>query len=192
MDRREALKATSLFLGYTLTAGSAAALIGGCKAETSTDWTPKTLSVEQSDLLAEICETIFPKTDTPGAKDALCHRYIDELVTNFYDADKQKYFLDALSVFDEKSKAKYSKAFVALNTNEREEILGMLAKEAKEYKDETGDKPHIFNAIREATVSGYFTSEVGANGGLCAFVPIPGPYKGCIDYSTVGKAYVLY
>lgn len=191
MDRREALKATSLFLGYTLTAGTAAALIGGCKAETNSDWMPKTLSTEQLDLFAEICETILPKTDTPGAKDALCHRYIDELLTNFYDAEKQKYFLDALGVFDEKSKAKYSKAFVALNINEKEEILGILAKESKEYKDDTGEKPHIFKAIKEATVSGYFSSEVGATGGLCAFVSIPGPYKGCIDYSTVGKAYVL-
>ncbi len=191
MDRREALKATSLFLGYALTASSAAALMGGCKAETTRDWTPKTLSTSQSDLLAEICETILPKTDTPGAKDALCHRYIDELITNFYDANKQKYFLDSLAIFDEKSKAKYSKAFVALNTNEQEGILGILSKEAKEYKDDTGKKPHIFKIIREATVSGYFSSEVGANGGLCAFVPIPGPYQGCIDYATVGKAYVL-
>ncbi|MBC7886026.1 MAG: gluconate 2-dehydrogenase subunit 3 family protein [Saprospiraceae bacterium] len=191
MDRREALKATSLFLGYTLTAGSAAALLGGCKAETSTGWQPKTLSSQQSELLAEICESILPKTDTPGAKDALCHRYIDELLTNFYEGEKQKYFLESLDVFDDKSKSKYSKAFVALNSNEREEILGMLAKEAKDYKDDTGKKPHIFKAIREATVAGYFSSEVGANGGLCSFLPIPGPYQGCIDYTTVGKAYVL-
>ena len=83
MDRREALKASSLILGYTLTAGTAAALLQGCKAETKSDWTPKTLSQEQADLLAEICEAILPKTDTPGAKDALCHRYIDEMLTNF-------------------------------------------------------------------------------------------------------------
>ena len=191
MDRREALKATSLFLGYTLTAGSAVALLGGCKAETSGDWQAKTLSEEESNLLAEICETILPKTDTPGAKDALCHRYIDEMITSFYSEDKRTYFKESLAIFDDKSKAKYSKAFVALNINEREEILGLLAKESKEYKDESGKKPHIFKAIKEATISGYFTSEVGATGGLCMFDPLPGPYKGCIDFATVGKNYVI-
>ena len=191
MDRREALKATTLFLGYSLTAGAASALIGGCKAETSSDWQPKTLNNQQAELLAEICETILPKTDTPGAKDALCHRYIDEMLTSFYTKDKQNYFTESLQIFDDKSKSKYSKAFVALNTNEKEEILSILANEAKEYKDESGEKPHIFRAIKGATISGYFTSEVGAKGGLCEFLPVPGPYQGCIDYATVGKGYVI-
>jgi len=191
MDRREALKATTLFLGYSLTAGAASALLGGCKAETSSDWQPKTLGNQEADLLAEICETILPKTDTPGAKDALCHRYIDEMLTNFYSKDKQSYFIESLQVFDDKSKSKYSKAFVALNTSEREEILSILAKEANEYKDETGEKPHIFRAVKGSTISGYFTSEVGAKGGLCEFLAVPGPYQGCIDYATIGKGYVL-
>jgi Gluconate 2-dehydrogenase subunit 3 len=191
MDRREALKATTLFLGYSLTAGAASALLGGCKAETSSDWQPKTLDNQEAELLAEICETILPKTDTPGAKDALCHRYIDEMLTNFYAKDKQDYFKESLKLFDDRSKSKYSKAFIALNTSEREEVLSMLAKEAKEYKDETGDRPHIFRAIKEATISGYFSSEVGAKGGLCEFLPVPGPYQGCIDYAIVGKSYVL-
>jgi len=191
MDRREALKATTLFLGYSLTAGAATALLGGCKAETSSDWQPKTLDNQEVELLAEICETILPKTDTPGAKDALCHRYIDEMLTNFYTKDKQDYFKDALRLFDDTSKSKYSKAFIALNSSEREEVLSILAKEAKEYKDETGEKPHIFRAIKGATISGYFSSEVGAKGGLCEFLPVPGPYQGCIDYATVGKSYVL-
>ncbi|MFZ1750137.1 MAG: gluconate 2-dehydrogenase subunit 3 family protein [Saprospiraceae bacterium] len=191
MDRREILKVTSLFLGYTLTIGTTSAILGGCKAETSSDWIPKTLSSDEANLLAEICETILPKTDTPGAKDALCHRYIDSLLTNFYPPEKQKYFIQSLKVFDEKSKIKYNKAFVALTPSEKEEILGILVAESKEYTDETGEKPHIFKAIKDATVSGYFSSEVGAKGGLCSFLPVPGPYEGCIDYSTVGKAYVL-
>lgn len=191
MDRREVLKVSSLLLGYTLTGSVAAALLGGCKAETATDWQPKTLSNDDVNMLAEVCESILPKTDTPGAKDALCHRYIDELVTNFYSADKQNYFKDALKAFNDKSKNKYSKAFVALSPTEKEEILSVLAKEAKEYKDESGVKPHIFSAVKQATISGYFTSEVGAKGGLCAFLAVPGPYQGCIDYATIGKGYVL-
>lgn len=191
MDRREVLKATSLLLGYSLTAGTASALLGGCKASTSGDWQPSTLSQDELDLLAEVCETILPKTDTPGAKDALCHRYIDEMLSTFYTKEEKEYYLSSLQAFNQKSKDKFSKAFIALNANEREEIMGLLAKEAGEYKDETGKKPHIFKAVQSATVSGYFTSEVGAKGGLCQFLPVPGPYQGCIDVATAGKAYVL-
>jgi hypothetical protein len=191
MDRREALKATSLILGYSLTAGTAAALLGGCKADTSDGWKPLTLTEDQASMLAEVCETILPKTDTPGAKDALCHRYLDEMLTHFYKPEKQAYIKEALGKFDEVAKGKYSKAFVALNTGEREEVLSVLFAESKEYKDETGEKPHIFKVVREGTISGYFSSEVGAKGGLCEFLPVPGPYQGCIDYATVGKGYVL-
>lgn len=191
MDRREALKVTSLILGYSMTAGTAAALLGGCKAEKSSDWQPVTLSIDETDLLSEICEAILPKTDTPGAKDALCHRYIDEMLTNFYSPAKQKHFKEALKDFNQKSKDKYSKAFLALSPSEKEEILSILAKESKTYKDESGDKPHIFKTIKSATISGYFTSEVGAKSGLCEFLPVPGPYLGCIDYASIGKGYVL-
>lgn len=191
MDRREVLKISSMLLGYSLTAGAATALLSGCKAETSTDWQPTTLSGDESNLLAEICETILPKTETPGAKDALCHRYIDEMITNFYDSDQQKEFKVGLSIFNDKTKSRYSKAFVALSPNEREEILSEIISDAKKHNDENGKKPHIFKIIKEATISGYFTSEVGATGGLCAFLPVPGPFQGCIDYASVGKGYVL-
>ena len=190
MDRREALKASSLLLGYTLTGGAAAALMGGCKAETSTDWKPSTFSKDEAELMAELCETILPKTNTPGAKDALCHRYIDEMLTHFYDSKKQGEYREALKIFNDKAKSKYSRAFVALNPNEREEILSIVAKEEKDRKDGEGGIK-IFKEIKGATISGYFSSEAGAKGGLCEFLPVPGPYQGCIDYSTVGKGYVI-
>jgi hypothetical protein len=190
MDRREILKISSVVLGYTLVGGSAMALLNGCKADKSPDWVPKTLNDDQVNLLAELCETILPKTDTPGAKDALCHRYIDELLTNFYLKEEQMKLMEELNIFDDKSKLKYSKAFVALTPGERESILETIVSEINNKK-ETDGKKHIFTAIKEATISGYFTSEIGAKGGLGTFIPVPGPYKGCIDYSTVGKVYVL-
>ncbi|HRO09620.1 MAG TPA: gluconate 2-dehydrogenase subunit 3 family protein [Saprospiraceae bacterium] len=191
MDRREVLKTSTLLLGYALTSGTTAALLGGCKASTAPDWKPSTLNDSEMSVLAEICETILPKTDTPGAKDALCHRYIDEMITNFYDKEAQDHFRTTLKAFDKESTLKFSKAFVALTPGEKEVILDHLSKQALEYKDETGKKPHIFNTIKQATISGYFTSEVGAKGGLCEFIPIPGPYQGCMDYSKIGKGYVL-
>lgn len=188
MDRREALKATTLFLGYTLTASTAAALIGGCKADPSPAWLGSSLNTQEIDLLAEVCETILPKTDTPGAKDALCHRYIDDMLTHFYTEEERNSFKERLTQFDEFAKSKYTKAFVALTPTEKEEVVGLLATQAKTIKED--QKAHIFKEIKDATVSGYFSSEVGAKGGLCAYLPLPGPYQGCIEYASVGKTYV--
>jgi hypothetical protein len=187
MDRREALK----FVGYTLTIGTTAAILDGCKADKSTGWVPKTFSTEEGDLMAEICESIFPKTDTPGAKDALCHRWIDEYVTIFRSDEEKKHLKEGLKSFDTHAKAKFSKAFVSLNPTEKEEVLAILFKECQDYKDDTGKKPHIFKFMRENTISGYFTSEVGAKGGLLDYKPVPGPYQGCIPYTATSKAYVL-
>jgi len=113
------------------------------------------------------------------------------MVTNFYSDDEKNNFKSDLKLFDDKSKEKHSKIFIALNSNERESILGILSDEAKNSQRSDKNKSHIFSTIKQATISGYFTSEVGAKGGLCEFLPVPGPFKGCIDYSTVGKAYVL-
>ncbi|MCO6462676.1 MAG: gluconate 2-dehydrogenase subunit 3 family protein [Saprospiraceae bacterium] len=190
MDRRETLKTISLLLGYSLTAGTATAFLNGCKASTSDDWKPTTLTEEEVNTLAEICEAILPKTDTPGAKDALCHRYIDEMITHFYTEDKRTYFKKELKKFDQKSKGKYARPFSALNPSEKEAILGILSKEPKQEDNNPENYDPIFKIIKDATVSGYFSSEVGAKGGLCIYDPIPGPYLGCIDYSTVGKTYV--
>ena len=187
IDRREILKMSSMIIGYSLVGGVASAVLQGCKADKSPDWLPKTLSQDEAAMMAEICEMILPATDTPGAKDALCHRYIDDLLTNFYNKDEQKAMLKQLRIFNEKSKQKYSKAFIALTPEERTSVFDLIIKEIPA----SSEKTHIFNQIKTATISGYFTSEVGAKGGLGAFIAVPGPYQGCIDYSTVGKVYVL-
>lgn len=192
MDRREALKATSLILGYTLTAGTTAAILHGCKADTSLDWTPQAMSSDDAKLLAEICEVILPATDTPGAKDALCDRYIDNVLTVLRPEEDRMNFKDNLKIFNDRSKTKYSRSFLALNSNEKEEVIKIIADEASRYdKKANGDKPHILNAIKELTIAGYCTSEVGAKQ-LLKYDPVPGPYKGCIDFSEVGGTWALY
>ena len=44
--------------------------------------------------------------------------------------------------------------------------------------------------LKNLVVTGYFTSEVGAKQALI-FDPVPGPYKGCIDFSEVKGVYAL-
>jgi hypothetical protein len=191
MDRREALKTASLILGYSLTGSSAFVLLEGCKADTKNDWEPRFFSDSEIKLIADIAEIILPKTDTPGAKDAFCERYIDDAVFLFYKKEDQQKFKKDLSVFDEFSKNKFSKAFLALNQNEKEKIMDIVVKSMLKNEKDKNNKSNIFKKIKELTITGYCTSEIGTKGGLLDYRPVPGPYQGCIEYSTIGKTWAL-
>ncbi|MBK8698080.1 MAG: gluconate 2-dehydrogenase subunit 3 family protein [Saprospiraceae bacterium] len=136
--------------------------------------------------IADIAERIIPKTDTPGAKDALVHEYISLAVNKFFKADDQKRFLDKFASFDKIAAHKYKKNFSALSDTNKDDVLKIMAEEWKKNEQEY----HIFKEFRDLTVTGYCTSEPGATQ-LLKYDPIPGPFKGCIDRSTVGGVYAL-
>lgn len=166
-------------------------LLNGCKADPKTDWSPSFLSEDELQLVSEIAEMILPKTETPGAKDAQCERYIDAALHVFAKPEEQKDFKTNLHIFDEKAKEKFTKAFLALNQNEKEKIMDLVVKDMKEFEAAKKEGKHIFRRLKELTISGYCTSEVGVKGGLLEFRPVPGPYQGCIDYANIGKTWAL-
>ena len=53
----------------------------------------------------------------------------------------------------------------------------------------TGGK-RFFEMIRELTITGYFTSEIGAKQAL-KFDEIPGSWDGCIPYDQVGGSWAM-
>jgi len=195
MQRRDILKSSALMLGYAVTGGTALAVLNGCKADTSDGWQPITLTAEQVQMLAEVAESIIPTTDTPGAKTAMVHRYIDEAISNnFTDGERERFFADLPQV-DSQSQAIGKANFVDLSQKQKDAVLTVLASEAKEVHkaNEANDteEPHIFTTLRELTATGYFTSELVATEVL-VYDPVPGPYKGCIPVSDVGGTYALW
>ena len=46
------------------------------------DWTPRTLTAPQNDLVVALTELIIPETDTPGAKAARVNRFVDQVLTD--------------------------------------------------------------------------------------------------------------
>ena len=73
---------------------------------------------------------------------------------------------------------------------QRHDLLVDLDKEMKDYqksKKET-DPTHYFKMVKELTLLGFFTSEVGATKAL-RYVAVPGKYEGCIPYKKGDKAW---
>ena len=178
MNRRDALKRTALMMGYAVSASTIAAVMQGCETSGDPDWMPTYLNNDQSNLVAEIAEIILPKSDTPGAKDALVHRFIDSLFGGFMDDKKQALITEGLVAVDASSQSANNKKFVDATPEQQTAIIQKLANEAT--------KDSFFAKIKELTLTGYFTSEVvGKN--VLNYLPIPGEYKACIDIEEVGN-----
>lgn len=190
MKRRELLKSGIYITGYTFLVGSTITSITSCKKDVSdsSGWVPGFLSREEAVLVADVAEAIIPKTDTPGARDALVHQFIDENVKLNFTSTQQSQFKAGLRLFNEVADEKYGKDFCALNEDEKHEVLLVLDEQASANSDSR--EPHIFSVMKDMTKFGYFTSEVGSKEFLI-FDQIPGDYLGCIDYSEVGGTWAM-
>ena len=187
MHRRQALQNVALLLGGSLVGGNIF-LAGGCKPATPT--VEGLFTAEMQTLLGEIAETILPATATPGAKEAGVGEFIPVMVRDCYDAVHQKVFVDGIASIEKLSKEKYGSGFLKITAEQRTALLTQLDKEQKEYQNtkEKGGPPHYFRLVKELTLLGFFSSEVGATKAL-RYVAVPGRFDGCMDYKKGDRAF---
>lgn len=190
MNRRDALSRVALILGGTVV--GAEFFLSGCKANEEKYGTSVNFTERDIAYLDEIAETIIPKTDTPGAKEAKVGAFMTVMVKDTYNEQQQKIFLDGMNTLNEASNKKFSSGFLAITPAQRKELLIEIDGEQKTYaKDKKKeDPPHYFTLMKQLTLLGYFTSEPGATQAL-NYVAIPGRYDACIPYKKGDKAYAL-
>ena len=134
MDRREALQRVAILLGGTLSATTiAGALTGDMRAWAATpeaQWRARTLSPAQTELVATVAEHIIPATDTPGARAAGVHRFIDALLTSHYPAAERNRFLAGVDGVDARARFYHKKSFVACTKAQQVAILTTMDRDA--------------------------------------------------------------
>lgn len=187
MNRREALERVALIFGGTVIGG--AAFLQGCKTSEKGAFV-FSLTQEQIAFLDEVAETIIPTTNTPGAKAAKVGEFMQVMVTDCYEEKDQQVFSEGISKIDEASTNKYSKLFLELTPEDRTSLFNEINKELKEYNDnkKEGDPNHYFAMMKQLTLLGYFTSEIGATQAL-RYVAVPGRHEGCIPYQKGDRAW---
>lgn len=191
MNRRDAIARVGLMLGVTVV--GAEAFLTGCspkRSETATSWldfTPDRIA-----FLDEVGETILPKTSASGgAKDAKIGEFMKAIVTDCYEEADQHAFMDGFAKIDAASNQKYNKDFMKLDDKQKLELLSGIDQEAKDYsktRKEGDPQSHYFGLMKQLTLWGYFTSEVGSKEAL-RYNPLPGKYQGCIDYKKGDRAW---
>jgi hypothetical protein len=189
MDRRELLKMVALLTGGVVIGGEV--FLSGCK---SPDTTPAVgsgaFTKDDISFLDEVAETILPKTNTPGAKDAQVGEFMTVMVNDCYTEADQKIFHEGMKKLDEASEKLNNASFLKSTPEQRHTLLVNLDKEAKDYqKSKKAEDPnHYFSMIKQLTLMGYFTSKPGATQAL-RYVAVPGRYDGCIPYKKGDKAW---
>jgi len=141
--------------------------------------TLRALTPHQNETAAIIAELIIPKTDTPGARDAGVPAFIDVMLAEWADDDQRKFFTEGLANVDERSRAAFTKDFIACTPAQQSEILQDLDYELARLRDTKSDtSKNFFQAMKWLTLTGYYTSEVGATAELHYRV-VPGRYEPC-------------
>ena len=188
MNRREAISAVSLLLGGTII--GAEFFLTGCKNPEAKVGDQLTFDKDKIALLDEIGDTILPATSTPGAKAANIGAYMQVIVTDCYEEKNQKIFMEGLTKINDASKKKFDKSFMEVDAKQRNALLVELDNEQKDYmkKKKKDDSSHYFRMMKELTLLGYFTSEIGCTQAL-RYVDVPGKYDGCITYKKGDKAF---
>lgn len=164
----------------------------GCKSATEEKVAGQFFTTDEISFLDEVAETIIPKTNTPGAKEAQVGAFMDVMVRDCYTKDDQKIFKEGIDKIKKLSKERFNKKFIDLQPEQRTELLTAVDNDQKEYhKNKKDDQPnHYFRMMRELTLLGFFTSEPGATKAL-RYVAIPGKYEACISYTKGEKAWAL-
>ncbi len=193
MNRRTAVKSLGLLLGAAVSPGVARAISAGYRAP-APGVPYRVLTAEQGELLATLVEIIIPATDTPGARAARVDAYIDGLLADVFRADEREQFLAGLADVDVRARAQHGVIFVEATPEQRVTLMQAMAEEGKNApprprrrraRPEAGP---FFPWLKELTVVGYYTSEIGATQEL-KYVHVAGKYDGDVPYRTVGRAY---
>jgi len=175
MNRREVL----LLLAGTGAIPDQLLAIGRTVHKRARVGTLRALNAHQNETVATIAELIIPKTDTPGAREAGVPAFIDVMLADWAGDDQRQMFTAGLANVDERSRALFGKEFVACSEAQQTQILTDLDAELARLRDTKSDaSKNFFHDMKWLTLTGYYTSEVGATTELHYRV-VPGRYEPC-------------
>jgi hypothetical protein len=208
MNRRELLKMAAAATGSVVIGGEF--FLAGCK-NPDAGTTGKDISEFDVAFFDEVAETIFPKTSTPGAKEAKVGQFMKIMVSDCYTEENQKAFRDGKAAINAACNKMHGHDFMKATPEHRKAVLVSLDKEVKDHQAKrrefmkeqddlekkaqaNGDTnfkrktmpDHYFTMMKQLTILGYFTSKEGREGAT-NYQPVPSRYNGNVDYKKGDK-----
>jgi hypothetical protein len=119
---------------------------------------PKVLSPGDLATLDALAEAILPADErSPGARAARVAEYIDLLLSES-EAEARAHWLAGLAAVNEVARARWGASFEALDTDQAGALLTLWS--ANEQAPQT-PLEIFFKQTKDATIRGYYTSEIG-------------------------------
>ena len=175
MTRRELIRNISILTGAAFL--GADLFLVGCKSDRANNFDTEAIS-----FLDEVAETIIPKTNTPGAKEAEAGKFIALYATDCYSDADRKIVFEGIAKLNATSNAKYGKDFMGISNAQKKELFTLIDAEAKKHNLQNEQQSiHYFTMMKQLTLLAFFTSEYGVTQVL-RYDPVPGKYEGCIPY----------
>lgn len=172
LNRRNFIAGLTAIMGGALTPIGAKAY--GAALSFKLGENPITLDPNQLKITELMADIIIPDTDTPGASAAGVHLFIDHMVAH-YMTDKEAHdFIAGLDAVDTKANG-----FVKINKEKQTAIVAAMDAHLK--------SDAFYKSFKEITVTGYYTSEIGATQELI-YDPVPGQYHE-VPLADIGRAW---
>ena len=196
MDRRRAIHHIARLVGGALSAPTVAGLMAGCEARTSpASFVPRALDPGRFRAITLLADAIIPETDTPGASGAGVPRFIDDMLADFYTAELRTTFTEGLDAVEGECQTRFGVGLAEASEAQLLELLEPLDEaafppEGQVPTPSTGGEQgttRFWRLLKELTVSGYYTSEVGATLELQA--PPLGAYEADLPMDQVGRTW---
>ena len=200
LSRREALQRVTALLGGAALAGGDRLLaftFDATAIEQALAQGTGTFTAADVALLDEIAETILPETSTPGAKAAKVGAFIALMVTDAYGDLSRQVFQQGLRHVDDVCRQAHHVSFMEASPAQRLALVEALDREQHaEMEDRapkrrvrapaapsSGDEPaHYFRMMKELTLLGYFTSEIGFTRAM-RYLESPGRFEPDVPYT---------
>jgi hypothetical protein len=188
MNRRGALLGLSAVSAHALfprAVAQAAELTARLEA-TGEPWVPQWIASERAPMLEALVDTILPETDTPGARQAGVHVFVDLALRDCYTLAEQQLFSSGLEALAEACRARNGRPFEECSLEERHALVAPL--DAASYTPDSGPRGSFVRILKDLTLVGFFTSRIGATQVL-AYDKVPGGYQGCVELRPGQKAW---
>jgi hypothetical protein len=137
------------------------------------------ITPEDENMLAELSETILPKTDTPGAKELSAHLFALKMVDDCYSQKNQEKYMEGMKAFESFVIKKTGKSFADTGTSERQTIIAEL----DQQKPSDDAMSFFYLSTKRLTIQAYTTCEYYMTK-IRGYKMIPGKFQGCIPLKT--------
>lgn len=155
---------------------------------------PRTMTDEQLDACAALCDVILPADErSPAASDVGVHEFIDEWISAPYPQQQRDRgsILENLEWLEMQCRASFGSGFAQADASDQEALVAEIAT-APPRDGKTDPRRQFFARVRYLAAGAFYTTQEGiADVGYIGNMPISGDYPGPSEAALEHLAGVL-